>query len=96
VSSKPIAAPAVESPARRAFYERISRQNLTPVWLSLANLVTAEPVSGCQPAAWTFTEIRAAMLEAGSLITAKEAWDPLHGLKTRYANPMRQRGTAAQ
>ena len=71
--SDPIGAPVVESPERRAFYERISRQNLTPLWLSLANLVTPEPVSGCPPAAWTFTEIRAAMLEAGSLFTAKEA-----------------------
>jgi gentisate 1,2-dioxygenase len=62
-----------DTPERRAFYDRISRKNLTPLWLSLANLVTPEPVSACQPAAWSFADIRAAMLEAGSLITAKEA-----------------------
>ncbi len=73
LSSTPITAPAVDSPERRAFYERISRQNLTPLWLSLASLVTPEPVSGCQPALWSFADIRAAMLEAGGLITAKEA-----------------------
>ena len=73
MSSEPIAPPVVETPERRAFYERISRQNLTPLWLSLANLVTPEPVSGCTPAAWSFSDIRAAMLEAGRLITAKEA-----------------------
>jgi gentisate 1,2-dioxygenase len=73
MSAEPIAAPAVETPERRAFYDRISRQNLTPLWLSLANLVTPEPVSGCRPAAWAFADIRAAMIEAGGLITAKEA-----------------------
>src|SRR4051812_33028544 len=58
---------------RESFYARISQQNLTPLWLSLAHLVTPEPVSPCQPAAWAFADIRAAMLEAGALITAKEA-----------------------
>jgi gentisate 1,2-dioxygenase len=46
---------------------------MTPLWRSLAKLVTPEPVSGCQPAAWLFGDIRAAMIEAGGLITAKEA-----------------------
>lgn len=73
MSADPMMVPAAETPERRAFYERISRQNLTPLWLSLANLVTPEPVSACRPAAWAFTDIRAAMLEAGGLITAREA-----------------------
>ncbi len=73
MSSDPIAAPVAETPERRAFYDRISRHNLTPLWLSLARLVTPEPVSACRPAAWAFADIRAAMLEAGGLITAKEA-----------------------
>ena len=72
MSTQP-AAPAAETPERLAFYERISRQHLTPLWKSLASLVTPEPVSGCQPAAWAFADIRAAMIEAGGLITAKEA-----------------------
>ncbi len=62
-----------DTPERVAFYERIGRENLTPLWTSLANLVTPEPRSPCQPASWRFSTIRAAMLEAGSLITAKEA-----------------------
>ena len=73
MSSEPNASPAVETPERRAFYDRISRKNLTPLWVSLANLVTPEPVSPCQPAAWQFADLRAAMMEAGGLITAKEA-----------------------
>ena len=73
MSSEPNASQAVETPERRAFYDRISRQNLTPLWVSLANLVTPEPVSPCQPAVWRFADLRAAMMEAGGLITAKEA-----------------------
>ena len=72
MSNQP-APPAAETPERLAFYDRISRKHLTPLWVSLANLVTPEPVSACQPAAWSFAEIRAAMMEAGELITAKEA-----------------------
>jgi gentisate 1,2-dioxygenase len=64
---------SAETPERRAFYERISQKNLTPLWLSLSSLVTSQPASACRPASWAFTEIRAAMLEAGGLITAKEA-----------------------
>ncbi len=64
---------AADTPERLAFYERIGRQHLTPLWTSLARLVTPEPVSGCQPASWAFADIRAAMVEAGGLITAKEA-----------------------
>src|SRR4051794_40992096 len=64
---------SVSEATRESFYARISQQNLTPLWKSLANLVTPEPVSLCQPAAWSFAAIRAAMIEAGGLITAKEA-----------------------
>jgi gentisate 1,2-dioxygenase len=71
--STPPAATAHETPERLAFYERISQKHLTPLWTSLAKLVTPEPVSGCQPASWSFADIRAAMIEAGGLITAREA-----------------------
>ncbi len=64
---------ATDTPARQAFYDRISTQNLAPLWTSMANLITPEPRSPCQPASWRFADIRAAMIEAGSLITAKEA-----------------------
>ena len=64
---------AADTPERLAFYDRIGRQNMAPLWTSLANLVTPEPRSACRPASWRFADIRAAMLEAGALITAKEA-----------------------
>lgn len=65
--------PAAQSAERQAFYDRIAAKHLTPLWLSLANLVTPEPRSNCRPAAWRFADIREAMTEAGGLITAKEA-----------------------
>src|SRR4029078_7209432 len=63
----------VETPERRAFYNRIDKQNMTALWTVLGALVTPEPKSACVPAVLRFDEIRAAMLEAGKLITAKEA-----------------------
>jgi gentisate 1,2-dioxygenase len=65
-------APA-ETPERKAFYARIDKDNLAPLWAVLGDLITPEPRSACQPALWRFDVIRAAMLESGKLITAKEA-----------------------
>ncbi|MDR3534304.1 MAG: gentisate 1,2-dioxygenase [Rhodopila sp.] len=65
--------PADTTTARQDFYDRIGRQNMTPLWTSLADLVTPEPRSACRPASWRFADIRAAMIEAGGLISAKEA-----------------------
>lgn len=62
-----------ETLERKAFYERIDKDNLTPLWSVLGDLVTPEPKSGCQPYGWKFDKVRDAMLEAGDLITAKEA-----------------------
>lgn len=68
-----IATAAADTPERRDYYDRISRLDLAPLWLSLANLVTPEPVSSCWPAAWSWSALRPAMIEAGGLISAKEA-----------------------
>src|SRR5689334_10913149 len=73
MSQQAIMAPTADTPERRAFYDKIDKNNLTALWLSLADLVTPEPRSACRPASWRFDEIRAYMLEAGGLITAKEA-----------------------
>lgn len=62
-----------ETPERTAFYERIDKQHMTPLWSVLGDLVTPEPRSGCRPFGWRFDAIREAMMEAGGLITAKEA-----------------------
>jgi gentisate 1,2-dioxygenase len=62
-----------QTPERQAFYEKIDGENLTALWTVMGALITPEPKSPCRPAAWKFDAIRNYMLEAGGLITAKEA-----------------------
>jgi gentisate 1,2-dioxygenase len=62
-----------QTPEREAFYKRIDGENLSALWNVLGDLVTPEPKSGCRPYLWRFDAIRAHMMEAGKLITAKEA-----------------------
>ncbi len=64
---------AEETPERRAFYDRIDPQNMTPLWSVMGALITPEPKSGCQPHIWRYDEVRPAVMESGSLISAKEA-----------------------
>lgn len=61
------------TPERQAFYDKIDDDNLTALWTVMGDLITPEPRSQCRPAAWKFDAIRTYMLEAGGLITAKEA-----------------------
>ena len=63
----------IETPERTAFYQRIDKKSLTPLWTVMGALITPEPKSPCRPAGWKFAEVREAMVEAGGLITAKEA-----------------------
>jgi len=61
------------SNAREDFYARIDRHHLTPLWEVLGSLVIPEPKSPCVAAHWAYDELRDYLLEAGALITAKEA-----------------------
>jgi gentisate 1,2-dioxygenase len=62
-----------KSAERKAFYEKIGSENLTPLWESLGDLVPQRPRTPCLPALWQYEKARAHLLEAGRLITAKEA-----------------------
>ena len=35
----------VETPERKAFYDKIDKQNLTPLWAVMSTIITAEPKS---------------------------------------------------
>jgi len=59
--------------ARREFYRRMDRDNLTPLWEVLHALVPPQPQSPCQPGYWNYKAIRPYILESGRAITAKEA-----------------------
>jgi len=67
------AATATRTPERQAFYDRIAPQNLHPLWEVLGALVTPEPRTPIRPHLWHYDEVRPALMEAGRLITAKEA-----------------------
>jgi gentisate 1,2-dioxygenase len=61
------------TPEREAFYKRIDAQHLTPLWDVLGDLVIPQPKTPCVPALWRFDDVRPHILEAGRLISAKEA-----------------------
>jgi gentisate 1,2-dioxygenase len=65
-------APALTN-ARADFYARIAERSMAPLWQVLKGLITPEPKSPAVPALWRYAEIRPFILEAGELITAKEA-----------------------
>lgn len=58
---------------RANFYQRMGQYDLTPLWEVMRGLVVPEPQSPCVPALWRYDEIRPFVMEAGDLITAKEA-----------------------
>jgi gentisate 1,2-dioxygenase len=65
--------PVAKTAEREAFYRKIDGENLTALWNVMGDLITPEPKSACRPYLWRFDAIRAHMMEAGKLITAKEA-----------------------
>jgi gentisate 1,2-dioxygenase len=58
---------------RRAYYERIGRKNMAPLWEVLRDLVPNEPATPFVPALWRFNDFKPLVFEGGGLITAKEA-----------------------
>ena len=63
---------AVQS-RRARFYQRIDRENMTPLWEVLHALVPPEPAGPCEPAIWRWADVLPLLTESGSLITAEEA-----------------------
>jgi gentisate 1,2-dioxygenase len=61
------------SPERRDLYQRLDQKNTAPLWEVLAKLVPPQPQTACVAALWRYDEIRPLLMEAGRLITAKEA-----------------------
>ena len=66
------AAPA-NSPERQAFYEAIEPESMRALWSVMSGIITPEPKSTCQPFKWHYDSVRARLIEAAGLITAKEA-----------------------
>jgi gentisate 1,2-dioxygenase len=58
---------------RKAFYERIDQDSLAPLWEVLGNLVPPQPATSCVPAHWRYKQMRPYLMEAGRIISAREA-----------------------
>jgi len=59
---------------RQEFYDRLAGKNTAPLWEFLANLFPPEPRPACVPAVWNYDDdIRPLLLEAGRIISAREA-----------------------
>lgn len=55
------------------YTKKIAKQNLAPLWNVMSSLITKEPKSDCQSYLWCYDDIRPALMEAGDIISAKEA-----------------------
>lgn len=65
-------APEAES-NRHAYYERVGREQMAPLWERLPSLLTAEPQVPSRPFRWRYDDLRDMLLESAGLITAEEA-----------------------
>ena len=69
----PAESPADPGSERDEFYRRIDRESLTPLWEVLAALVPREPTPRALPAHFRYATLRPFLMEAGRLISAREA-----------------------
>lgn len=58
---------------REAFYAAIEPESLRALWSVMGDIITPEPRSACLPFKWRYARLRARLLQAAELITAKEA-----------------------
>jgi len=61
------------SAERQDLYRRMDQHNLAPLWEVLHDLIPNDPATPCKPALWKYREARPYLMEAGKLITAREA-----------------------
>jgi gentisate 1,2-dioxygenase len=58
---------------REAFYDRIAKKDMAPLWKVMKSVVTNEPVTRSSPHVWHYDDIKKLVMESGGLITAEEA-----------------------
>ncbi len=61
------------TPERARYYERIRDHGLSPLWMVFNQLISREPKSQCRPHLWQYEVLKPLLMEAGELITAREA-----------------------
>ena len=65
--------PPPNTAERQAFYDAIAPESMRALWSVMSTIITPEPKSDCVPFKWSYDSVRARLLEAAGLITAKEA-----------------------
>jgi gentisate 1,2-dioxygenase len=58
---------------REAFYARIAKKDMAPLWKVMKSVVTDEPVTRTRPHVWHYGDVKSLVMESGGLITAEEA-----------------------
>ena len=61
------------SPERRDLYARLDKKSAAPLWEVLGKIIPPEPTPDTMSVLWRYDELRPLLLEAGRLLTAKEA-----------------------
>src|ERR1051326_4231848 len=61
------------TPEREDFYRRLHQSSAAPLWEALGDLIPTRPRPAGVPTLWRYQELRPMLMEAGRLITAKEA-----------------------
>src|SRR6202051_2288717 len=56
---------------REAYYQRIAKRDMAPLWKVMGSVVTKEPVTRCQPHVWHYDDVKSLVMESGGLITAE-------------------------
>src|SRR5262249_61299209 len=65
--------PQTTNSARQDLYKRMDRHNTAPLWEVLHALIHDTPVTRCKPYLWKYKDVRPYIMQAGKLITAREA-----------------------
>jgi gentisate 1,2-dioxygenase len=60
-------------PERRDLYARLDLKNTAPLWEVLGKIIPLEPAPDIVPVLWHYDDVRPLLMEAGRLLTAKEA-----------------------
>ena len=61
------------TPERKEFYGRLGTRNMAPLWEVFAALFPPQPTPQTAAVLWRYDEVRSLLLEAGKLLTPKEA-----------------------
>ena len=51
--------------AREAYYDKISKLDMAPLWVVLKDIIPDEPKTVCAPAIWKFKDVKPLVAEAG-------------------------------